>query len=169
MMRTQIANIITGFRIVCSILLLFVPLFSIKFYAIYLLCGFSDMIDGTVARRTNSSSCFGAKFDSVADFVFVVVVCCRLLPVIHLPQWLWIWITVIAVVKTSNIIWGVLRMRSLISIHSTLNKVTGFILFLLPLMIQFVEIKHSFAAVCLITTIAAIQEGYYVRSGREII
>ena len=168
-MIKNVANIITSFRILGSILLLFFPVFSEAFYSIYLLCGFSDMIDGAVARRTNSSSRFGAKFDSVADFVFVVVVCCRLLPVIHLPQWLWIWITVIAVVKTSNIIWGELRMHSLISIHSALNKVTGFVLFLLPLTIQFVELKHSFAAVCLIATIAAIQEGYFVRSGREII
>ena len=168
-MRTQIANIITGSRFVYGIWLLFVPIFSIEFYAIYLLCGFSDMVDGTVARRTNSSSGFGAKFDTVADFVFMMVVCSRMLPTIHLPQWLWACIIIIAVAKMSNIIWGLLRRRSLISIHSTLNKVTGLVLFLLPLTIQLVELKYSFTIGCLIATFAAIQEGYYARSGREII
>ena len=45
------ANIITACRVVCSILLLFFPLFSSGFYVTYLLCGFSDMIDGTVQEK----------------------------------------------------------------------------------------------------------------------
>ena len=43
------ANIITGCRILCSILLLFVPAFSSTFYILYLVAGFTDMIDGTIA------------------------------------------------------------------------------------------------------------------------
>ena len=48
------ANIITGIRIVCSIALLFCPVFSPAFYALYLTAGVSDMIDGTVARKTGT-------------------------------------------------------------------------------------------------------------------
>ena len=58
-------------------------------------CGLTDMIDGTVARKTGSDSKFGARLDTVADFV--------------------------------------------LSIHSTLNKVTGFALFILPLSLTFIE------------------------------
>ena len=72
-MIKHIANILTGCRILGSILLLFFPVFSLAFYIIYLLCGFSDMIDGTIARKTNSASEFGAKLDTVADLVFVAV------------------------------------------------------------------------------------------------
>ena len=57
-MIKNVANILTGFRILGSILLLFFPVFSEAFYSIYLLCGFSDMIDGTIARKTNSASEF---------------------------------------------------------------------------------------------------------------
>ena len=162
------ANIITGCRILCSILLLFFPAFSLAFYVTYLLCGFSDMIDGVVARKTNSGS-FGARFDTVADFIFMIVVWYKLLPVIYIPQWMWIWIIIIAAVKLSNIIWGLLRRKVFISVHSILNKVTGFVLFLLPLTIQFAELKYSFAAICFIATFSAIQEGYYIRTGREIV
>ena len=48
------ANIITGSRILCSILLLFVPTFSPAFYMLYLIAGFTDMIDGTIARKTHT-------------------------------------------------------------------------------------------------------------------
>ena len=168
MMKNQTANIITGCRIVCSVLLLFLPLFSPGFYVVYLLCGFSDMIDGVVARKTKSCSSFGAKFDTVADLIFMVAVCCKLLPVVDVAQWLWVWIVIIAVVKLSNIFWGLLRRKMLISVHSALNKVTGFVLFLLPLTIQILELNHSLTIACLIATIAAIHEGYCIRIGREI-
>ena len=105
-MTKHIANIITSCRILGSILLLFFPVFSLEFYVTYLLCGFSDMIDGTIARKTNSSSKFGSQLDTIADLVFVVVSMIKLLPVIHIPRWLWIWGGVIAVIKISTIIWG---------------------------------------------------------------
>lgn len=169
MMKNQTANIITGCRIVCSILLLFLPLFSPGFYVVYLLCGFSDMIDGVVARKTKSCSSFGAKLDTVADLIFMVAVSCKLLPVVDVAQWLWVWIVIIAVVKLSNIVWGLLRRKTLISVHSVLNKATGFVLFLLPLTIQILELNHSLTIACLIATIAAIDEGYCIRIGREIV
>lgn len=56
-----------------SLPLLFIPLTSTWFYALYLLCGLSDMVDGTVARRINSASEFGARLDTVSDFVFMTV------------------------------------------------------------------------------------------------
>ena len=66
------ANIITGCRILCSIFLLFVPAFSHAFYVLYLAAGFTDMIDGTIARKTNTASEFGSRLDTIADIIFVV-------------------------------------------------------------------------------------------------
>ena len=57
-MKKHIANIITGSRMVLSLPLLLIPLTSAWFYALYLICGLSDMIDGSVARRTKSASEF---------------------------------------------------------------------------------------------------------------
>ena len=88
-MVKYIANILTVFRIIGSVLLLLFPPFSLAFMSIYLLCGFSDMIDGTIARKTNSTSELGAKIDSVADLFFVVATLIRLLPSIQIPWWLW--------------------------------------------------------------------------------
>ena len=126
------------------------------------------MIDGVIARKTNSNSNFGAKLDTVADFIFVIVVLYKLLPAILIPQWLWIWIIIIAVIKFGNIIFGFVSTKSLISIHTILNKVTGFVLFLLPLTIEFTEQKYSFTIICSIATFSAIQEGCYVIKGKII-
>ena len=161
-MIKNVANILTGFRILGSILLLFFPVFSEAFYSIYLLCGFSDMIDGTIARKTNSASELGAKMDTVADLVFVAVSLIKLLSAIPIPEWLWIWVSVIVIIKFGNIIWGYVSRKQFISLHTTMNRVTGLLLFLLPLTLSFMELKYSSLVVCSIATFAAIQEGVYI-------
>lgn len=166
-MTKYLANILTGCRIFGSILLLFFPVFSLAFYITYILCGFTDMIDGTVARKTNSVSKFGSQLDTMADLVFVAVSLLKLLPAIQLPGWLWIWGGVIAVIKISNILWGYVSRKQFISMHTIMNKATGLLLFLLPLTLSFVELKYSSMAVCSIATFAAIQEAVYVAAGWE--
>ena len=161
-MAKHIANTVTGCRILGSILLLFFPAFSSDFYITYLLCGFSDMIDGTIARKTNSVSTFGSQLDTIADLIFVAVSLIKLLPAIHIPGWLWIWGGVIAVIKISNIIWGYVSKKQFISLHTVMNKATGLLLFLLPLTIPFLELNYSSIAVCSIATLSAVQEGVYV-------
>ncbi len=161
-MTKHIANILTGSRILGSILLLFFPAFSLGFYITYILCGFSDMIDGTIARKTNGISKFGSQLDTIADFVFVLVSLFKLLPAIHIPGWLWIWGGVIAVIKIGNIIWGYVSKKQFISMHTIMNKLTGLLLFLLPLTMSFMELKCTAIVVCSIATFSAIQEGFYV-------
>ena len=160
-MKKQIANLITSCRILLSIILLFCPVFSVCFYGIYLLCGFTDMVDGTVARKTNSVSEFGAKLDTTSDFLFFAVSFIKLLPIIHIPKWIWVWIVVIAIIKITNIVLGFVCRKKLVALHTVLNKTTGLLLFLLPLTLQFIEPIYSLAIVCTIATIAAIQEGCY--------
>ena len=161
-MKKYIANILTASRILGSILLLFFTVTSLEFYVIYILCGFSDMIDGTIARKTNSTSEFGSKLDTVADITFVATSLIKFLPTINIPQWLWIWSGVIAIIKIGNIIWGYISEKQFISLHTTMNKVTGFLLFLLPFTVSLVNLNYSLIVVCCFATFSAIQEGFYV-------
>ena len=161
-MKKHIANIITGSRIAFGLPLLFIPLSSAWFYVLYLFCGFTDMIDGTIARKTESVSSFGSKFDTIADFVFTAVCAVKLFPMMNISIWLWIWIAVIAIIKVTNIVMGFVRRKRFVDYHTFLNKTTGLFLFLLPFTLQLIEPTHSFAVVCTIATIAAIQEGYYI-------
>ena len=158
------ANIITGCRILCSILLLFVPAFSSTFYILYLVAGFTDMIDGPIARKTNTANEFGSRLDTIADIVFVAACMIKLLPVLTIPTWLCVWIGVIAIIKVFNIISGYIVQKKLVAKHTIMNKVTGAVLFILPLTLSVVDLKYSGGFICTIAILAAIQEGYLIRN-----
>ena len=47
-----------------------------------------------------------------------------------------------------------------------MNKVTGGLLFALPLTLRFIDLRYTGAVVCAVATFAAIQEGHYIRTGK---
>lgn len=163
----HIADSITGLRIVFSIAILFFEPLSPAFYALYTAAGLTDMIDGTVARKTNTVSDFGAKLDTIADLVFVAVCLIKLLPILDIPLWLRIWITVIALIKVINLISGLVIQKKWIALHTVMNKVTGALCFLLPFTLHFIDLQYSAIIVCAIATFAAIQEGHLIRTGKK--
>ena len=125
------------------------------------------MIDGTVARRTNSASEFGARLDTVSDFVFMTVALIKFVPHLHIPVWLWIWIGIIAMIKLGNVVWGFVRTKKLISPHTILNKVAGLFLFLLPATINFVDLTYTLPIVCTVATVAAMHEWFYMEKKHD--
>lgn len=165
----HLANILTISRMAGAIELLFTPTFSVRFFYAYLFCGLTDMLDGVVARKTGSSSAFGARLDAVADLLFTAAALGRLLPAIKLPGWLWGWTAAIAGVRCGNLLWGFIRWNSLVVEHTRLNKLTGFALFVLPLTMHILRIEYSGAAVCLLASVSAVHEGRIIRAGREIV
>ena len=168
-MKKHIANIITGSRMLFGLLLLWIPLSSAWFYILYLFCGFTDMIDGAVARKAGAVSQFGARLDTASDFVFLLTCGVKILPRMCLPIWLWVWISLIALIKILNITLVFIRKKKLISIHSVLNKITGSALFLLPFTLTFVPISHSVATICILATVATVQEVCFIAKGKEVL
>ena len=160
------ANIITGIRILCSIALLFFPVFSPSFYTLYIVAGLSDMVDGIVARKTGTVSKLGSKLDTAADLILTAVCLIRLIPVLDIPSWLFIWIILIALIKTINIISGYVMCKEFVTVHTVMNKLTGTVLFTLPLTVTIIDLKISGAFVSALATFAAIQEGHFIRTGR---
>ncbi|MFB3162401.1 CDP-alcohol phosphatidyltransferase family protein [Neobacillus sp. 179-J 1A1 HS] len=77
------ANCLSFSRIIFSLFLLFVQPFSSSFYAIYIFCGFSDIMDGFIARRTGKTSSLGERLDSMADMVMTVVLFVLLYPIVN--------------------------------------------------------------------------------------
>ena len=125
------------------------------------------MIDGIVARRTNSASDFGARLDTVSDFMFMTVALIKIVPHLHIPVWLWIWIGIVAMIKLGNAARGFVRTKKLITPHTVLNKITGLLLFLLPVTISFVDLTYILPIVCTVATVAAIQEVYFTYSEKK--
>lgn len=161
------ANFITSIRIVISITLLFCTPFSVEFYILYLSAGFTDMIDGTIARKTHTVTDLGSKLDTIADFIFVIACLIKLLPIIDVPQGIYIWIGVIVLIKLINVISGFVIQKKFVSIHSVFNKITGALLFIFPMTLSFINIKYSAIVLCVIATFASIQEGHFIRTKKE--
>ena len=126
------------------------------------------MADGIVARKTNSVSEFGSRFDSIADFIFVAVCLLKILPVMDIPVWLYVWMAVIALIKIINIISGVAKHKIYVAVHTTMNKVTGVLLFMLPLTLTVVPLIYTGIPICSVAIFAAVQEGHFIRTGKGI-
>lgn len=158
------ANAITGLRIICGTALLFCPALSPAFYALYLTAGVSDMIDGAVARRTNTVSEFGSRLDTAADIVLVAACLIKLLPALDIPAWAYVWTAVIALIKIVNIVSGYAARGKLAAVHSTANRAAGAVLFLLPVSLRWIDLRYGAALACSVATFAALREGHIIRT-----
>lgn len=161
------ANLITGSRFIFSLIMLCFPTGSVSVYCCYLLAGLTDVLDGIAARRFGSTSKFGAKLDTAADFVFVLAAAYKLLPMLNISLSIWIWTGVIALIKVINVFFGYVMYKQFVSVHTAANKVTGLLLFLLPLSARLIDFRYSAGVVCIIATFAAIQEGHFIRTGKR--
>ena len=157
-MKGDYPNIITLLRMAGSFGLLLCDVTGAAFWIIYVLCGISDIADGWLARKLNCVTRTGALLDSLADICFVACCAWRLLPILELPQWLWLWAGVIVVIKVVNQLSALVMHGRCSFPHTLANKVTGFLLFIAAPM-TFVSII-PISIVAAIATFAAIQEGY---------
>ncbi len=158
----HIPNIITAFRFLGATSLLFCNPAGVAFWVIYGLCGISDMLDGYLARKLNAESNTGAMLDSVADICFVACCAIRLIPVVQIPTWLWIWAASIVTVKLINQVSALIVYRHLIFPHTMANKLTGLLLFLtVPTVFWSIV---PVAIVAGVATFASVQEGHFIKT-----
>ena len=160
----RIPNILSVSRIVLGLPLLLVEVMTMPFWVLYAIAGMTDMLDGFLARRWGVESQFGAKLDSLADFVFVIAVGYKLFPWLKLPAALWMMIGLIALVKVSNALSSYVVKHKIAFLHTKANKLTGFLLFIGMMAIgqsYFIPVAWVIACFALF---AAIQEGHIIRS-----
>lgn len=161
------ANAVTFFRIPCAIALLFVGFASPAFLPLYLAAGVSDLLDGPLARRTGTESEFGAKLDSAADLIFVLCAFFTVLPALRLPWWIWLWTGLIAAGKIRNLIETLAQHRRFAPLHTAANKLTGLLLFALPLALPLPGFTVLAAAVCAAASWAALEESGLLSNGKK--
>ena len=158
----HIPNILSAFRIIGALCLLFCRPASAAFWVLYGLCGISDMLDGFLARKLHAENQAGAVLDSVADIGFVACCAVKLIPVLQIPAWLWIWAGVIALIKLVNQISALVVCKRFCFPHTLANKLTGLLLFLSVPMTFWSIIPIAIVAVA--ATFAAVQEGHFIRT-----
>lgn len=155
----NIANYITIVRIVISLAMIFFDAISITFMVLYLIASLTDVIDGLVARKMKIQSRLGSKLDTIADFIFFIVCIISIYPLLNIYIWQLIIIIVIASIKIINIISNYLITHSLIvDVHSSLNKITGMLLFFLPISINLNIDKYYIYLIIVLALVASVDE-----------
>lgn len=154
------ANFITLLRMAGTAGLLFPRPLSPVFFGLYTLTGLTDVLDGWLARKTGTSSEFGARLDSIADLLFYGAVLLRLFPVLWeaLPAGIWFAVVGILLLRLGTYALAAKKFHCFAALHTWQNKPTGGMVFLLPLMLAMPLAIEYCWAVCVVALAAALEE-----------
>lgn len=133
----NIPNIITSLRIVGTVVMLPIRSMSAWFFVLYSFTGLTDVLDGYIARKTNTTTPLGTKLDSIADLLFYSAMFYKIFPTIAelFPIGVWVGIGIAVVIRICSYLTAAIKYKKFASLHSWLNKVTGFMVFGLPYML----------------------------------
>ena len=154
----NLPNVITTLRIIFSPILLFINPLTPLFLLIYIILGFSDVLDGYLARTSKVTSRLGATLDSFADAMFFVVLLVVFMPRVKLPLEIFAWVIGIAFVRFGSLAIGFYKYHAFAFLHTYANKITGLLLFCFPLLYFSTGIKTTSLIICICASISAIEE-----------
>ncbi len=156
----SIPNLLTLMRIAGSVALLFIGPLSTAFYIVYTVSGISDAVDGFVARLTNQASDFGAKLDSISDLIFYAAMIISIMPILIavLPAKIWYFVAFVLLIRLVCYMLAAFKYKRFAAMHTYLNKLTGFSVFLIPYFIRLSTMTVYCFIACAIGTLASIEE-----------
>lgn len=156
----NLPNYITCLRILGTGFLLFTEPLSVLFFVTYLFTGVTDALDGWIARKTNTMSEFGAKLDSIADLLFYTVLLARIFPKMFetLPYTIWLVLAVILLIRSAAYTVAFAKYRRFASIHTYMNKLTGFAIFAYPFFLLTPAAVPVAFGVCAVGGLASFEE-----------
>lgn len=164
----HVPNIISVTRIILSVLLIFLLKDRWIFAAVFIICGFSDLLDGYIARKTKVKSTLGAKLDSIADFFMFGIITVAIVTWAGKKLTIFIlYLLVVFLIRIANIIIAALKYHSFAIIHTWGNKVTGLAVFFTFVLFAFTDDMKVFPPVCILAVLSALEETLiHVTSGK---
>lgn len=155
-----IPNCITALRIVGTFGLIFTTPFSLVFYIVYSFTGITDVLDGFIARKLKVASEFGAKLDSVADVLFNLTMIIKILPALLelLPTFIWFLVGVIIALRVASYVVSAVKFRKIASLHTIMNKVTVFLVFVVPFFVHTPVIVGLCTLICVLGIVATLED-----------
>ena len=132
--KKNIANIITVFRILGTVCIIFLSPLKSAFFIIYTVTGITDLLDGMIARLSHTASALGARLDSIADLFFYTVTLIKLLPILWrtLPGFIWIIVGATLFSRLFSYVIAAIKFNRFAAHHTWLNKITGLLVFAIP-------------------------------------
>lgn len=165
----NIPNILSVIRIVLSLSLMLFVGYRTVFFLIFILCGLSDLLDGIIARKTNSQSELGARLDSLGDLLFFMVV------LVCVVIWAWEglltllpYIAAITLIRFANLAIAAIRFRKFAGIHTYANKATGLLIFISFGVFILTGTIIAFIPVCAVAVISALEEMLILLTAKEL-
>ena len=164
----QLPNIISILRILLSAAMLAVPPLSALFWIFCLDSGLTDILDGFLAGKLHLESTFGAKLDSIADFVFVG--CLTIFAVINMniPRWLWLCALPIALLRFASDGIGFNKYHAFTALHTWANKLTGILIFAAPIFYCLCGLRFTGIILCAVAFVSACEELIITVKSKEL-
>lgn len=156
--RAALPDIITISRIVVAPTLLLLVPFGVPWFAAYLWCGVSDVLDGALARHWHQGSHLGARLDSLSDAVAALALVIVLVPLLEWYAWMVVWVIAIALVRLLSIITCRLRFGMPSLLHTYANKVCGVVLFVSVALIPWLGQDIPVVVSCVVAMLSALEE-----------
>lgn len=148
-------------------------------FSLFVIAGFTDLLDGKLARYYNQTSLLGACLDPVADKILILgclfTLACIPSQVFHLP----LWFVVMILLRELIVIGGVVVLyflKGIIQIQPTLtSKITTFfqILFIVWIFacyfFHWLPIKTYYGMLSLVTVLVIVSLIQYIRIGFAVL
>ena len=130
------------------------------FFILYALTGFTDVLDGWIARKTKIASEFGARMDSIADLLFYAVMLIRVFPALwsRLPLSICCAAAGIAAVRIIAYLAAAMKYHRFASLHTYLNKLTGIAVFMIPFFAGTDYVQEFCWTACAVGIAASLEE-----------
>lgn len=154
----HLPNLLSAVRIPLALTLLFFQSLSAGFMVLYLACCITDALDGFLARRLDARTEFGARLDSAADFVLVVILLWKLWPVVAPDITIVVWVAAIVFARLGAAVTARLRFGRFGFLHTWANKLTGVMLALYPLILLLTFNRWPLYFLLTAASISAIEE-----------
>lgn len=156
-----IPNMISGARIVCATILLFLAWEGYRnaFIVLLFVSLISDAVDGYIARRFNVSSKLGAKLDSLGDMaIYLTVPICAwwLWPQILKQEALFVFIVIAAYIIP--LIAGLIKFRKIPSYHTFGAKIAAVFMSTAILFLFLFEFPWIFRIAAIFQALVAFEE-----------
>lgn len=153
--------------IAATFLFTFDSFYDPTFLAIYIYCAFTDFVDGKIARKFHCESKLGAALDSIGDGMTYIPLLVILIKQRMVPDWIAIWLVVDIVLALVGAFIALARFKKFFIPHTYIGKLLGAVIFVLPIMVQFVPEMVWFIAIAVTATIN-IFEIFYINSFSKV-
>ena len=130
--KKNLANILSATRIVAGAFLYLFNDITGGFIALYIVCGITDLLDGPIARKFNTTSAIGAALDTVGDAVTYMAFVKILLVQHMIPSWIVYWMFGVLGLHILAGFVSLVKTKKFFVVHSLFGKILGGSVFVLP-------------------------------------